>query len=201
MTHPTVPNFPPHPPLLSLDDSSGPATPPTDLDCLSPAARRRLDGQGRPMHSLELKAPPVALTLLLGGLAAGADRLLPAARVAVPGAELNAAGLALAGMVVATLGVISFRKARTTVNPLQPENASALVVTGIYRVTRNPMYVGLLLVLLGWSVFLRNPVTLVFPALFVAYMNRFQIHPEERALSARFGSAFDAYRSRVRRWL
>lgn len=153
------------------------------------------------MHSLELKVPPVALSLILMGLAAGTDQLAPAARVAVPHARWLAAGLALAGAVIAVLGVISFRRARTTVNPLQPESASTLVVTGIYRMTRNPMYLGLLLGLLGWSVLLRNSATLAFPALFVVYMNRFQILPEERALSARFGSAFAAYRSRVRRWL
>ncbi|HNC24962.1 MAG TPA: isoprenylcysteine carboxylmethyltransferase family protein [Opitutaceae bacterium] len=153
------------------------------------------------MTSLELKVPPVALNLALMGLAAVADRVASAARIAVPHAGLYASALATAGLVIAILGVISFRRARTTVNPLQPENVSALVVTGIYRVTRNPMYLGLLWIQLGWSVWLGNPVTLVSPVLFVAYMNRFQIHPEERALSARFGPAFAAYQSRVRRWL
>ncbi|MBS0662942.1 MAG: isoprenylcysteine carboxylmethyltransferase family protein [Verrucomicrobia bacterium] len=153
------------------------------------------------MRSLELKVPPVALGLVLAALAAAVDHFTPTARIALPAAHQGAAILALAGLTIATLGVIAFRRARTTVNPLQPAAASALVVSGIYRLTRNPMYLGLLLVLLGWSVWLGNPATLFFPVLFVAHMNRFQIGPEERALTARFGAAFTAYQSRVRRWL
>lgn len=112
-----------------------------------------------------------------------------------------AAGVALAGLCFSLAGVHAFRRARTTVNPLHPKRASALVTTGVYRITRNPMYVGMALVLLAWAVLLASPAALAGPVAFIAYMNRFQIGPEEQALSALFGPDYAAYRSRVRRWL
>jgi protein-S-isoprenylcysteine O-methyltransferase Ste14 len=111
------------------------------------------------------------------------------------------AALALAGGVISLSGVIAFRRAKTTVNPLKPQNASSLVTTGVYGFTRNPMYVGLLFVLLGWAAFLFSPWALVGPLAFVLYIGRFQIAPEERALVALFGPAFITYAARVRRWL
>lgn len=112
-----------------------------------------------------------------------------------------AVALEIAGIAVAIAGVVSFRRARTTVNPLKPDAASALVVSGVYRWTRNPMYLGVLLCLLGWVVWLGSVPALFVLPLFVAYMNRFQIIPEETALRARFGAEFEAYRARVRRWI
>lgn len=126
----------------------------------------------------------------------------------VPGIGLDAAGklatallLVALGAFFALAGVVAFRRARTTVNPLKPETASALVTTGIYRYSRNPMYVGFALFLLAWAVYLASPVALLGVAGFVLYMNRLQIAPEESALQALFGPQFDAYRARVRRWL
>jgi protein-S-isoprenylcysteine O-methyltransferase Ste14 len=106
-----------------------------------------------------------------------------------------------AGVVTGALGVVSFRRARTTVNPTRPDSSSSLVLSGVYAFTRNPMYLGLLLVLVGWAIFLSNILAfLVLPG-FIFYMNRFQIEPEERALASLFGREFDAYKSRVRKWL
>jgi protein-S-isoprenylcysteine O-methyltransferase Ste14 len=99
------------------------------------------------------------------------------------------------------MGAASFRRARTTVNPLKPESASSLVASGVYRVSRNPMYVGLCLVLLGWAVMLSNVLAYAIVPVFVLYMNRFQIGPEEAALERVFGADYVAYRARVRRWL
>ncbi len=153
------------------------------------------------MRSLELKLPPVALTLLLGGLMWATTLIGPDFGFTLPGRLIVAAGLAAAGMVIAVLGVLSFRRAKTTVNPLHPETVSALVASGIYQLTRNPMYLGLLLMLLGEAVFLANGLTFIFPIAYVPVMNRLQIIPEERALAARFGSGFADYKSKVRRWL
>lgn len=132
---------------------------------------------------------------------AAAAHFTPALGFSLPGSRILAAGLAGAGVVVALLGVASFRRARTTVNPLQPAAASHLVVSGIYHRTRNPMYLGMLLVLLGWALFLSNLLAVVLATGFVPLMNRLQILPEERALTALFGSAFADYKSKVRRWL
>jgi protein-S-isoprenylcysteine O-methyltransferase Ste14 len=83
----------------------------------------------------------------------------------------------------------------------QPAAASSLVTGGIYRWTRNPMYLGMALALAGWGLYLGNFGALALVGLFVMYIDRYQIDPEERALTARFGDAFAAYRRRVRRWL
>lgn len=109
--------------------------------------------------------------------------------------------VALCGVAVCLAGVASFRRARTTVNPLKPESASALVVSGIYRHTRNPMYLGFAIVLLGWCVFLGSALAVLGVAAFVLYIGRFQIRPEERALRELFGAEFDAFCTRVRRWV
>ena len=106
-----------------------------------------------------------------------------------------------AGAVIGIAGVWSFRKARTTVNPWRPHASSELVVTGIYRWTRNPMYLGLLLALLGWGLYLASAFAVMLALVFVPYENRFQIQPEERALERTYGDAFARYCERVRRWL
>jgi protein-S-isoprenylcysteine O-methyltransferase Ste14 len=99
------------------------------------------------------------------------------------------------------LGVVSFRRAGTTVNPLTPEASSTLVRAGVYTLTRNPMYLGFLMLLLGWAIYMSNAFALLFVPVFVVYMNRFQIEPEEKALGSRFGQAFVTYTTCVRRWL
>jgi protein-S-isoprenylcysteine O-methyltransferase Ste14 len=128
-------------------------------------------------------------------------RAAPALTVAFTGRQVVAILVAIAGAMIIGLGVVAFRRAKTTVNPMKPDSASSLVVTGIYGVTRNPMYLGLFVILIGWAIFLSNALGFVCLALFILYMNRFQIEPEERALAFLFGKDFAAYRSRVRRWL
>ena len=119
----------------------------------------------------------------------------------LPGRIWLAAGCALAGLLLAAPAILSFRRARTTVHPMQPAKTTSLVVAGVYRFTRNPMYLGLLLVLAGWGLYLSNALAFALLPAFVAYINRFQIAPEERALAAKFGPDYDAYKARVRRWL
>jgi protein-S-isoprenylcysteine O-methyltransferase Ste14 len=113
----------------------------------------------------------------------------------------SAAAIAMIGVCFDLAGIISFWLARTTINPMKPAKTSSLVCSGVYRVTRNPMYLGLLFILIAWAVFLSSAWALIGPLAFVLYMNRFQIAPEERALSAMFGISYSAYKSRVRRWL
>ena len=109
--------------------------------------------------------------------------------------------LGVIGLAVMFSGVIAFRHAHTTINPLKPETATALVSGGIYSFTRNPMYLGILLVLLAWGVYLASLWVFLGPLLFALYITRFQILPEEAALEKLFGSPFLEYRKRVRRWL
>ncbi len=153
------------------------------------------------MTSPALRVPPVVVMVITAGLMGLVATLLPTLEFVVPDQAVVTSLLVAAGMVVALAGLVRFRQAATTVNPMRPDNASSLVVSGIYRVTRNPMYLGMLLILAGWAVWLAHPLSLLGLPLFVVYMNRFQIRPEEAALRAKFPEAFDAYARAVRRWL
>lgn len=155
------------------------------------------------MRALELKIPPVAVTVLTGiGMWATAEAF-PVLDIPLP--PLWRAGLGVmlvaAGVYTALAGVGEFRRAATTVNPLSPEASSRLVTGGIYRHTRNPMYLGMLLGLAGWSVALSHLSAPLWLMGYAAYMNRFQILPEERVLTEHFGAVFGEYQRRVRRWL
>jgi protein-S-isoprenylcysteine O-methyltransferase Ste14 len=150
---------------------------------------------------LELKIPPVPLAALAALAMWLLARRVPAWRLDLPWRGTVALMLALTGIAVVLAGVAAFRRARTTVNPMQPASASHLVARGIYGHTRNPMYLGLLLVLAGWAWYLGNLAAMLVLPLFVAYVHRFQILPEERALAASFGDDFTAYRSATRRWI
>lgn len=153
------------------------------------------------MHPLEVRIPPPAVALLTGALMWLLAWTSPEFGFALRGREYLAGTLAVAGVAICAIGVAAFLRTRTTLNPMKPESSSTLVVSGLYKVTRNPMYLGLLLALAGWAFFISNVLAfLVLPG-FVVYMNRFQIEPEERALASRFGDEFVRYASRVRRWI
>ena len=109
--------------------------------------------------------------------------------------------LVVVGLAFDLLGLLAFRAAQTTVNPLKPQRASALVTGGVYQVTRNPMYVGMCFLLLAWAVHLSALLPFAGPVLFALYITRFQIQPEERALIQLFGEQYVQYTARVRRWL
>ncbi len=98
-------------------------------------------------------------------------------------------------------GLLGFIRARTTISPLKPNSASVLVITGVYRITRNPMYVGLVFFLLAWGVYIGSIVSLVCVPLFMVYIKLFQILPEERMLQEKFGNEYLSYKNSVRRWL
>ncbi|WP_273820971.1 methyltransferase family protein [Pseudomonas asplenii] len=151
---------------------------------------------------MDNRIPPPLVATLFGLLAWFAARHLPGTlALAIEWRVGLALIVLLAGVTICLAGVFSFRRARTTVNPLRPETASALVRSGIYRYTRNPMYLGFATVLVAWSIFLAWPPALLGVLGFVIYMNRFQIGPEERALAGLFGRDFTQYCSQVRRWL
>jgi protein-S-isoprenylcysteine O-methyltransferase Ste14 len=153
------------------------------------------------MHWLELKIPPVLVWLVVAGAMLGASYSAPTLSFTLAGSGTIALGLVALGIALAAAGVIAFRRSRTTVNPLTPGASSSVVTGGVYRVSRNPMYLGFLLALAGWAVYLSNAGAAVLVPAFVIYITRFQIKPEERALLAKFGSEFAQYMSRVRRWL
>ena len=147
------------------------------------------------------RLPPLAVAPLAAAMSWLAARAAPSLAFDFPGRAVLALLLVAAAVSVGLAGVVAFRRARTTVNPLQPERASALVTGGIYRHTRNPMYLAVATMLLAWGLWLGNALGPLGAVLFVAWMDRLQIPPEERALAALFGEEFERYRRTVRRWL
>ena len=154
------------------------------------------------MNFLETKIPPPIVGLLLAVIIWLISTLTAPVSIFNQQQGLVAAVILFAvGFGFAISGAISFRVAKTTVNPLKPETASSLVTSGVFKYSRNPMYVGLAIILLAWTTYLAVPLGLLAVVGFIAYIQRFQIVPEERALVVLFGNEFEAYQSTVRRWL
>ncbi|MDX1343730.1 MAG: isoprenylcysteine carboxylmethyltransferase family protein [Reinekea sp.] len=153
------------------------------------------------MEKLELKIPPVAWVVIFALLMWCASLVTPgwawswSVRLAAFAVAFLLAGFIAVGCLLA------FRRTRTTLNPMVPEQSSALISDGWYRVSRNPIYLAMLAMLIGLGLLLANPVSLALSAGFVWIMNRLQIHPEERTLQKMFGEDYRAYCQRVRRWL
>ena len=153
------------------------------------------------MSALDLKIPPPIVTLVLALLMWLTPAVAGHLEISFPSRVLWAVVLVCVGQGIAIAGMVAFRRAKTTVNPVKASLASSLVIQGVYRYTRNPMYVGLLLTLLAWAVFLANPFAVLWVVVFVLYITRFQIIPEERVLASLFGAKYEAYKGRVRRWV
>lgn len=151
------------------------------------------------MHRLELKIPPAIVAAVIAAGMWLVAYTLPAFTYAPM--LVATVGLGVIGFAIIGWAMLSFLEAQTTVNPMKPSSASVLVTSGVYRHTRNPMYLGTFLILVGWALFLANALSfLVLPA-FILYMNQFQIKPEERALTARFGREYLEYMAQVPRWI
>ncbi|KXF81692.1 methyltransferase family protein [Enterovibrio coralii] len=153
------------------------------------------------MKTLELKVPPVALVFLFMILMWWLSSHLP---VLGFGADFRMSMFIVLTVISAGVcfaGLSAFRAQKTTVNPIKPETSSSLVQSGIYRFTRNPMYLGMALFLVGFGVYLDSVFAVLSVLLFVAYMTRFQIQPEESALKKNFGRSFEEYMNTTRRWL
>ena len=150
---------------------------------------------------LETKIPPPLLgfaTALLMWLLA---QLLPTLSMVSPNLYRVGIVVMLAGVCLDVIGLLQFRKNNTTISPLSPEKASNMVTTGLYKYSRNPMYLGLLIILTGWSLYLGNLASIACLPIFVRLITKFQILPEERILKERFGAPYEEYLGKVRRWI
>lgn len=145
-----------------------------------------------------MRIPPPLIALA----AAAVQRALTD-QPAPAGAPRKAAAAVTAATSVAMLAssAQAFRASGTTVDPLRPERASALVASGPFRLTRNPMYVAMAGVLVAHALLRGSAVAVLPVAGFVAVIDRMQVPPEEAAMAALFGAEYDAYRARVPRWL
>ncbi len=153
------------------------------------------------MSALDHKIPPPVIALACAGLAWALARYTPGFTYQVPARIPIVAILLLSGIALDLSGLMAFRKARTTLNPLSPDRSTSIVQNGPYAFTRNPMYLGMALVLLGFCTYLENPLSAIAVVAFVAYITCFQIVPEERLLLAKFGDDYAQYRNSARRWL
>ena len=144
---------------------------------------------------LDTRLPPPLLMLALAALAWWLDT--PTVALRIPGTV--AVAVAVVGLALNLAPKRLFRRAGTTVNPLRPHASTRLITTGPYRHTRNPMYLGHALMLLGWALYLGNAVAMLAVPLYMSYITRYQIMPEERQLAARFPH-YTAYCRAVPRW-
>ncbi|MBD1556662.1 isoprenylcysteine carboxylmethyltransferase family protein [Vibrio sp. S9_S30] len=150
------------------------------------------------MKALELKLPPPFVAAICGLGMWG----LPTVPINDSFLlDLLALLLAISGVATAILGLISFRMAHTTFHPTLTEKTTTLVTSGVYRLTRNPMYLGMLQGLIGFGFYLNNGLAFLFCMVFVGYMTRFQIQPEEAFLAERFPQTYPEYKTQVRRWI
>lgn len=150
---------------------------------------------------LKLKIPPPVYGLIIGSLMWLLSQYVPINHwISSP---WNTIGLVL--MVISfsfeVWSALLFFRSKTTVNPMKPENSNKIVTSGTYQFTRNPMYVGLLMVLLGYAIWLGAITPFLLLPLFVVLITTQQIIPEEEMLEKNFGQEYLDYRQRVRRWL
>lgn len=150
---------------------------------------------------LKLKIPPVVVVLIFGMLMWGIDYYIRSVILSFGFAQWIAALFFILGGLLGVIGLIQFYWNATTINPHRPDNTSELVTNGIYSISRNPMYLALLFILIGYGCYLGNLSTLLLIPFFIAYMNRYQIIPEEEIMAEKFQDVYLSYKSEVRRWL
>lgn len=153
------------------------------------------------MSNLNLKIPPVAQGIIALMLIWVLDRHMPIFHIDIAFKEAVSMVIICMGGLVGVLAVAAFIQMRTTVDPRYPGKARRLVVIGVYKYSRNPMYLSIVLVLFGISIYLGAISSLLVPFLFVAYINQFQIVPEEQMLEQKFGKEYLKYAKHVRRWI
>jgi|TARA_B000000532_G_scaffold188538_1_gene154552 protein-S-isoprenylcysteine O-methyltransferase Ste14 len=148
---------------------------------------------------IKTKFPPPLVALTFGFLIKYTKNIFPA--IEIKNEIVFGSFMIISGLIIILSAIILFKKYKTTITPLKPSKATQLIVNGVYKFSRNPMYLGLLLVLFGVSTML-NPIGgLFFIPLFILYLNYFQIIPEENAMVDLFKNEFLEYKKNVRRWI
>ena len=150
---------------------------------------------------MKLKVPPPLVLIVAVMLTYAAGSWFPGLTFRFPGQVVLAVIMFFLGLVPDLLALLTFVRRKTTVNPMKPGDASTLVTDGIYRISRNPMYLGLLFLLVAASLFFSSYLSLLIIPVFVWYLTEFQIKPEEETLKERFGEAYEKYLRKVRRWV
>ncbi len=138
---------------------------------------------------MRLKLPPAIVFLVFGAMMYVLARTLPVGDFDFFGREVVSKVVMGIAILIAVIAIFQFRTKKTTVNPQKPENASSLVTSGIYDVSRNPMYLAMLLLLVALGLQFQNAFNALLVGGYVFYMNKFQIIPEEEVLAEKFGQA------------
>lgn len=149
---------------------------------------------------MKLKLPPAVVFVLFGGLMYLLAKFLPVGEFDFFGRRMLIYVLFAFAFCIGLFAILHFFKSKTTIDPRVPAKASKLVTSGLYKFSRNPMYLALLVLLLAWGLWLGNAFNTLIAAGFVSYMNRFQIMPEEEALKQLFDKQYRDYCKKVRRW-
>lgn len=153
------------------------------------------------MKSLKLRIPPPLVMSIIAVIMFAIAYFLPVFHWLPPYQLSISIFTGSIGLIISSIGVLHFKSAHTTIDPRKPSTTSTLVTTGIYRYSRNPMYLGTLLLLVAWSFYLANILSFFFAFTFIPYINKYQIIPEERFLKEKFGHSFTTYQQQVRRWI
>ena len=148
---------------------------------------------------IKTKFPPPLVALTFGFLINYTKNIFP--KIEVKNEFIFGSFMIISGLIIILSAIILFKKYQTTITPLNPSKATKLITDGIYKFSRNPMYLGLLLVLLGISIILNLTGGFFLIPLFILYLNLFQIIPEENAMVDLFKDEFLEYKKNVRRWI
>ena len=151
------------------------------------------------MTNIKTKLPPPLVALIFGFLINYTKNIFP--KIEIKNEIIFGSFMIISGLIIILSAIILFKKYQTNITPLNPSNATKLITDGIYKFSRNPMYLGLLLVLLGISIIFNLTGGFFFILLFISYMNLFQIIPEENAMVDLFKDEFLEYKINVRRWI
>lgn len=153
--------------------------------------------QDRPNTSFMVHPPVVALVFVLVAYFLG--RFIPLPFVMPSVLRYVGAALVVVGVLLGLGAFLEFQKARTTLDP--HGSTTQIVTSGVYRFTRNPIYLGFLLMIIGLPLYLGFVWGIVLAPLYIFLMNHLVIQHEEQYLERKFGDVYTSYTSRVRRWV
>lgn len=153
------------------------------------------------MKRLELLIPPPIVAVIIMIIQYGTYKLFPTCSFYWTGNRLVCTVLIIIGLSLGMVGIITFKKHFTTTNPSKPELSSLIGSSGIYKISRNPMYLGILFGLLGIGFYFENIISILASLLFLIYITQFQIKPEERILEKKFSENYQKYKHSTRRWI
>ena len=150
---------------------------------------------------MKQRVPPAIVLLVHFGVAFLLNKYLRFADFSITGQETVAMLFGISGCALVIYSMYTLYRARTTIDPIFPNKATSLITTGPFNISRNPIYLALLLILLAWIIRLGNVVAVLLSVTFVWHLTRFQIKAEEEALEEKFGTAYQEYKLKVRRWI